>query len=189
MHAIALALILLAANAKANGNNSTAEPSNFLMTGYMCEAVQYFWIYQGNTADGYGFFKDEATGRYLHHDVDCNGPLADYDDEEPMWVINDIKPSTTRTSDLDNSGDCALIGYIFSSASVPPSGDWFGGCVTTVGGVSIGEVEPTQSTFVVRDIGQDGAPAGWSGVGSSASSATSPLALALAFLASAILMD
>lgn len=54
-----LALLLLAANAQAN---------NFKMTGTQCEQpVEYYWIYQGNTASGYGYYKDDATGHYLHH--------------------------------------------------------------------------------------------------------------------------
>ena len=165
--------------------------SNFKMSGYLCEAVEYYWIYQGNTADGYGYYKDVATGRYLHHDQDCNGPENDYASTgaTPMWIINDIRPSTTRTSDLDNSGDCDnVFTSILATSNVPESGEWFGTCFFTQGGRTV--TQATSATLTVRDIGEQTAPAGWRGAGvqSSASSAIPSVALAFAFLASAMLL-
>ena len=163
--------------------------SNFKMSGFLCEAIEYYWIYQGNTANGYGYYKDVATGRYLHYDEDCNGPENDgygQTGASPFWIVTSLKPSTTRTTDLDNSGDCST--FISTPATsyvyVPESGEWSAGCA-----YSDGSFEVESATLTVRDIGENTAPTvstGWRGetrgAGSSASSVISSVALACAFL-------
>ena len=184
------------------GQQVAPPPSNFKMTGRHCDQpVEYYWIHQGYTATAagnYGYYKDEATGLYLHHDKDCNGPDVSYyshynGGSSPSWIINDIKPSTTRTSDLDNSQDCSAYHHLASTSAIPVSGDWNGACEIINGnGQVIDSNDDEDPYLVVTDIRQSVAPSGWKGAGtfvdSSASSATSLLALALAFLASAMLM-
>ena len=94
-------LSLLAAVAACNGQTNQTRPSagsNMKVTGKWCGTetanslfgsfetstvldIEDYYIYQGVTADGNGWYKHTfgSSTLYMYHDTDCNGPSQDDD--------------------------------------------------------------------------------------------------------------
>merc|ERR1712187_56813 len=58
-----------------------------------------------------------ADDRYIYHDPDCNGQGT-----VARWIIDDSMPSMSRSSDLDEDGDCRYWGRIDSDSPMIPTG-------------------------------------------------------------------
>eukprot|EP00966_Prymnesium_polylepis_P271236 6266730-Prymnesium_polylepis.1 len=56
---------------------------------------------QGTVANGAPYYKREGSSRSLYYDLDCNGAGS-----SARWILDDLLPDPTRSSDLDNDGRC-----------------------------------------------------------------------------------
>ena len=80
----------------------------------------------GYTASGAPYYRDSSSSVYIYWDPDCNGA-----GEPARWIVKDLAPSTSASSDLDGDGQCAYYAYINSEdSSSPPLGTetWKVGC-------------------------------------------------------------
>lgn len=80
------------------------------------------YTYQGATLDGKPYYFGGAdTNRYIYHDADCGGSGTG----DARWIVDDSKPSTTATTNLNGRNDgnqCWYKGRIASSSATPPAG-------------------------------------------------------------------
>ena len=94
------------------------------------------WTYEGNTADGRPYYKNEGTDSlglnyragvfYLYYDANCDGKTgaAHSTNGHPQWVMSNNKPSLTSAYDLQGDGRC--VGDILQTAmySIEATFDW-----------------------------------------------------------------
>ena len=60
-------------------------------------ALDGTYTLQGVAANGAPYYAN-AAGRWLYHDLDCNGN----GNVPARWILNDIAPDGSRSYDLDN---------------------------------------------------------------------------------------
>ena len=113
------------------------------------------YVYQGLTLDGKAYYKN-GGGYYIYYDQDCDG--ADGSLGAPEWIIDNDRPSTTASVDLDGGGGtCRQYAYIDSASNTIPYGDnvWTMNCnsIWTDVDVNIGPIEGNLTAEIQADAG------------------------------------
>jgi len=90
----------------------------------------------GKTADGCPFYKAKGMEEYIYHDADCDGAGTN---TLSLWVLDDSKPNTTATRDLDGDGKCTYHARLDSTGRkmLPTSATWRMYCGPAEGWVSL----------------------------------------------------
>lgn len=81
---------------------------DLLLGNYCADSWNGRWGFQGLTKSGKPFYTKRINNVawYIYHDSDCDGEAGPV--TGPLWMLNDVRPSTTRGDDLENDGTCML---------------------------------------------------------------------------------
>ena len=81
---------------------------DLLLGKYCADSWNGRWGFQGLTKSGKPFYTKRINNVawYIYHDSDCDGEAGPV--TGPLWMLNDVRPSTTRGDDLENDGTCML---------------------------------------------------------------------------------
>eukprot|EP00932_Pfiesteria_piscicida_P016338 SRR837773.3266.p1 GENE.SRR837773.3266~~SRR837773.3266.p1 ORF type:complete len:307 (-),score=90.98 SRR837773.3266:80-865(-) len=71
----------------------------------------------GATRDGRPFYKARGQETYIYYDADCDGNGTT---QSARWLVDDTRPSTTASMDLDQDGQCQYHARIDSDDPHPP---------------------------------------------------------------------
>jgi len=127
-----------------NGTKSTTTTkSTSLMLSGTCAYKQalngLIFDVVGKAADGSPIYKGRGVDEYIYHDPDCDGAG---NVSAARWVLDNGKPNSTATKDLDGDGKCTYHARL-DSAPVgilrpPASAEWSMYCGEASGWMSVG---------------------------------------------------
>jgi len=90
-------------------------------------------------ADGSPIYKARGVDEYIYHDADCDGAGSV---TTARWVLDNSKPSSTATNDLDGDGKCSyharLDSALVGKSRPPASAEWSMYCGEASGWMSVG---------------------------------------------------
>mmetsp|Transcript_16573 Transcript_16573/g.45846 ORF Transcript_16573/g.45846 Transcript_16573/m.45846 type:complete len:341 (+) Transcript_16573:94-1116(+) len=90
----------------------------------------------GTAADGSPIYKARGIDEYIYHDADCDGAG---NVTAARWVVDNSKPNSTATKDLDGDGKCTYHARLDSTGGkmLPTSATWRMYCGPAEGWVSL----------------------------------------------------
>eukprot|EP00966_Prymnesium_polylepis_P295770 6830978-Prymnesium_polylepis.3 len=79
---------------------------------------------QGIAGNDAPYYRNAAS-YWLYHDLDCSG-----NGSPARWILDEDTPDGSRSSDLDNDGQCAFAGVLTTADAQPPLGTrtWYLNC-------------------------------------------------------------
>mmetsp|Transcript_13940 Transcript_13940/g.37225 ORF Transcript_13940/g.37225 Transcript_13940/m.37225 type:complete len:327 (-) Transcript_13940:116-1096(-) len=124
-----------------NGTQSTTTTkSTSLMLSGTCAYKQalngLIFDVVSTAADGSPIYKARGVEEYIYHDADCDGAG---NVTAARWVVDNSKPNSTATKDLDGDGKCTYHARLDSTGGkmLPTSATWRMYCGEAAGWVSV----------------------------------------------------